>query len=76
MFTVSFCLHHSFDFFSLDERHVMTVARGPLTEAIPSYRDTAWKDVDPSAGAVSTTRSGSGASEDSGVTTQASEESY
>jgi phosphopantetheinyl transferase len=32
----------SFDFFSLDDRHVVSVALGPLADCIPSYRRLAW----------------------------------
>jgi hypothetical protein len=32
-----------FDFFSLDKKHVMAVARGPLNDAIDSYKAAAWQ---------------------------------
>ena len=34
----------NFDFFSLDTNHVMSIARGPLQDVIPSYSTCAWSD--------------------------------
>lgn len=33
-----------FDFFSLDNRHIMAVARGPIADALESYRNCAFTD--------------------------------
>ena len=32
-----------FDFFSLDKKHLMAVAKGPLNDAIDSYKAAAWQ---------------------------------
>ena len=34
----------NFDFCSLDSNHVMSIARGPLQDVIPSYSSSAWSD--------------------------------
>lgn len=34
----------NFDFCSLDSNHVMSIARGPLQDVIPSYSQCAWAD--------------------------------
>ena len=34
----------NFDFCSLDSNHVMSIARGPLQDVIPSYSSSAWAD--------------------------------
>ncbi len=33
-----------FDLISLDERHVLTIARGPVADVLESYRQFAWLD--------------------------------
>ena len=35
-----------FEFKSLDSRHVMTLACGPLSKALESYKSTAWTGID------------------------------
>jgi hypothetical protein len=45
--TYMLCEDWIFQIFSLDDRHVMTIALGPLTEAIPSFAEAAWSHLPP-----------------------------
>lgn len=33
-----------FDYFSIDDRHLASVAQGPLSDAIESFKREAWQD--------------------------------
>ncbi len=41
------CLNFAYrlDYFSLDSRHVVSIARGPLHFALSSYQQAAWKHI-------------------------------
>jgi hypothetical protein len=40
----NFKIYYSFEFSNLDDRHILSIAKGPLIEAIQSYSEYAWNE--------------------------------